>query len=76
MKIDGREISIKHRPYLIAELSANHDGNIDKALELIELAKFSGADAVKLQTYTPETMTLDCDSSDFLLKEGLWQVPV
>lgn len=73
MKIDDREISIKHRPYLIAELSANHDGNIDKALELIELAKCSGADAVKLQTYTPETMTIDCDSSDFLLKEGLWQ---
>ena len=53
-------------------MSANHNGNIDNAFRLIEEAKKSGADAVKLQTYRPDTITLDSDLPDFQIKEGLW----
>ena len=60
-------------PYLIAEISGNHNGSMERALKLIELAKDNGADCVKLQTYTPSTMTIDCDKEDFLIKEGLWK---
>lgn len=60
------------KPYIIAELSGNHNGDINKALKLIEVAKISGADAVKLQTYTADTMTIDCDNEDFIIKGGLW----
>jgi len=60
-------------PYLIAELSANHNGSLDNALELVHLAKESGADAVKLQTYTADTLTLDCDNEYFRIGGGtLW----
>ena len=71
-EINTREISRSSRPYIIAELSANHDGSFDKALATIRAAKLSGADAVKLQTYTPETMTIDCDSPEFSIEGGLW----
>jgi N-acetylneuraminate synthase len=70
--IDGREIGPGHSPYVIAELSANHNGNIDNAFRLIEEARTSGANAVKLQTYRPDTITLDSDLSDFQITEGLW----
>jgi pseudaminic acid synthase len=70
--IDGREISSHVEPYIIAELSANHNGSIDKAKASIKAAKDAGAHAIKLQTYTPDTMTIDCDKADFMIKGGLW----
>ncbi|EOQ97846.1 pseudaminic acid synthase [Leptospira wolbachii serovar Codice str. CDC] len=70
--IDNREISNSHPPYIIAELSANHNGKIERALETIRLAKESGADAIKIQTYTADTMTIDCDLEDFQIHGGLW----
>lgn len=70
--INGREIGPDYPPYVIAEISANHNGDINKALRLIEIAKESGADAVKIQTYTADTMTLNVDKEDFKIKGGLW----
>ena len=68
--INGREIFKGQKPYLIAELSANHNGSIDRAKSLIASAKDNGADAVKLQTYTPDTITLKEYSEQFLIKDG------
>lgn len=70
--IAGRRIAIDEPPYVIAEMSANHNGNIETAFKLIEAAKQAGADAVKLQTYHPDTITLNCDSEDFRIHGGLW----
>ena len=70
--INGRKISTDYPPYLVAELSANHNGKLQKALDTITKAKVCGADAVKLQTYTADTMTIDSDHEDFSLKGGLW----
>jgi len=70
--IDGRTIGQAARPYIIAEISANHNGNIETACRLIDEAKRADADAVKLQTYRPDTITLDCDSEDFRIHGGLW----
>jgi N-acetylneuraminate synthase len=72
LQIAGRRIGSGHPPYVIAELSGNHNGDIGRALRLIELAKEAGADAVKLQTYTADTMTLDHDGPGFTIKGGLW----
>jgi pseudaminic acid synthase len=72
IEIAGRSIGVDHAPYIIAELSANHNGNIETAFRIIEEAKKSGADAVKLQTYTADTITLNCDSEDFKIRGGLW----
>ncbi|MCE8038920.1 pseudaminic acid synthase [Halomonas sp. MCCC 1A11062] len=72
IEIDGRRIGPGHPPYIIAELSANHNGKIETAMRIIEEAAKAGSDAVKLQTYRPDTITLDCDSEDFKIKGGLW----
>ena len=72
IEIDGRRIGDGHPPYIIAELSANHNGKLETAKRIIEEAANAGADAVKLQTYRPDTITLDCDSDDFKIKGGLW----
>ena len=60
-------------PLIVAELSANHNQDLHLALESIRVAKTIGADAVKIQTYTPSCLTLDSQSEDFLIKEGLWK---
>jgi pseudaminic acid synthase len=70
--IDGHPIGPGHPPFIIAELSANHNGSIDRALETIDAAKACGAQAIKLQTYTPDTMTIDTDQPEFLIKGGPW----
>lgn len=72
MQIDGRNIGKDYPPYVIAELSANHNGSIETALNLINQARIAGASAVKLQTYTPDTITLDVDSEEFRIQGGLW----
>jgi len=72
IKIAGREIGLGNPPYVIAELSANHNGKLETALRLIEEASKSGAHAVKLQTYKPDTITLDSDKEDFRISGGLW----
>jgi N-acetylneuraminate synthase len=72
LDIQGRLIGPGHAPYVIAEISANHNGDIRKALRLIEEAQRAGAHAVKLQTYTPDTITLDSDAPDFCIRGGLW----
>lgn len=73
LHIHGREIGPGKPAYVIAEISANHNQSLNSALELIALAKESGADAVKIQTYTPDTITIDCDNEYFHIGKGsLW----
>ena len=72
ISIGQREIGVDQPPYVIAELSANHNGRLDTAMRLIHAAKTAGADAVKLQTYRPDTITLDSDSDEFRISDGLW----
>ena len=72
MKIANRDIGKGHKPYIIAEMSGNHNGDITRAIELIKAAKDAGADAVKLQTYTADTITINHDSEEFMIRGGLW----
>ena len=72
IRIAGRRIAADEPPYVIAEMSANHDGDLAKALRIVEVARDAGADAVKLQTYRPDTITLDCDAPQFQIRGGLW----
>ena len=70
--INGRKTGNRFSPYVIAEMSANHNGDINNAYKIIDMAKLSGADCVKLQTYTPDTLTIDSKLPDFQLTKGLW----
>jgi len=71
--IAGRKIGSNYRPYVIAEISANHSQNYSVAEALIRGSAEAGVDAIKLQTYTAETMTLDVDLPEYRVKEGLWK---
>lgn len=73
IEIDGRRIGDDAPPYIIAEMSANHNGDIKQAFKIIEAAKAAGADALKIQTYRPDTITLDSSKPDFCINEGLWE---
>lgn len=74
IEIGPHRIGPDHEPYIIAEMSGNHDGSLDRALEIVRMVAASGAHALKLQTYTPETITIDSDAPDFRLSTDheLW----
>ena len=72
MLVDNKKISEIDKPYIIAELSANHGGNIERAKKSIEIVAKTGVSAVKLQTYTPDTMTIKSNLPDFRINDGLW----
>jgi pseudaminic acid synthase len=72
MKIGNFEISEKSKVFIIAELSANHNGSLETAINSIKAAKRAGADCIKFQTYTADTITIDCESSDFIIKDTIW----
>ena len=72
ISINDRKIGPNFCPYIIAEMSANHNGSIDNAFKIIDIAKASGADAVKLQTYHPDTITMNMSTPEFIINGGLW----
>ena len=72
--VGDRSIGPREPGYVIAEMSANHGGDFDHAVEITKAAKEAGADAIKLQTYTPDTLTIDCDREEFLIGKGtIWE---
>jgi len=73
MKIGNRMIGPGHPTYIIAEMSANHAGSLENAKAIIHAAKEAGADCVKIQTYTPDTITMDCDNAYFHIDTGTWE---
>ncbi|NLU26408.1 MAG: pseudaminic acid synthase, partial [Hungateiclostridium thermocellum] len=73
IKIGNREIGEGCPCYIIAEMSANHAGDLGRAIEIIHAAKEAGADCIKIQTYTPDTMTINCDKKYFHINDGTWK---
>lgn len=73
IEINGRRIGLGYPTYIIAEMSANHNQDFDQAIKIIEAAQESGTDAIKLQTYTPDTLTIDCDDGYFRIGKGTLQ---
>jgi len=73
ININGVKIGQGHPPYVVAEISANHNGDIERAKNIMHAAKSAGAHAVKMQTYTPDTITLNCDKPDFQIQSGPWK---
>ena len=72
IEIASRKIGPAHEPFVICELSGNHNGSLQRALEMIDAAAATGCDAIKIQTYTADTITIDCDRPEFTLRGGLW----
>lgn len=72
-EINNRKIGANYPPYIVAELSANHNGEIERAKKIIKMSKDYGADAVKIQTYTADTMTINSNKDDFQINSGLWK---
>jgi N-acetylneuraminate synthase len=72
IEIAGRRIGPGHPPYVICELSGNHNGSLERMLALLDAAAATGADAIKIQTYTPDTLTIDHDGPGFRIEGGLW----
>ena len=73
IKINGRSIGDGNPCYIVAEISANHNGDFQTALNLVNTAKEIGADCVKIQTYTADTLTIDSNKEYFQIKSGLWK---
>ena len=73
IKLNGRTIGPGHSVYIVAEMSANHNQDYQKAVKIIEATKESGADAIKLQTYTPDTITLDVRNEYFKVSGTIWE---
>ncbi len=73
IKINNRKIGPRQPVYIVAEMSANHNHDFNQAVDIIKAAKAAGADAIKLQTYTPDTLTINCDNDYFKIKGTIWQ---
>lgn len=72
IEIAGRKIGVEHSPYVICELSGNHNGSLERCLSMVDAAADTGCDAIKIQTYTADTITLDVDRPEFRIHGGLW----